>query len=707
MSFYFIAALILLDIYTPQQCRDTISENSYTKASNRNAITDPILSSFMEQFKLSSFSFKDPHFLNAYAEEEGGKDDQNGGGKGDGSGGEKDSSCVYAFSIAKKAIKCALVTLIGVTVSKILVMLASILYQDQVYRDRILLNRYHLFVTHLLFSVCRFEGAKKGLLYTPANMQPKRPRSAIYSSMNSFNEESDAEDGENEEEELCNLTQDDLDDDVDEEYYSLNRDDDEDNLLPLNASSSHHQQTRPMTTPVIQAEGLVRALRNLFGVTSSSIEGTNFASNASDLRLLTEKDWVNFSTFKKNVGIFGPDFSLMIAKETSSSDVGLPIPECKKRGAFIFDVLTCGKNPSIDLNCDNAAHKPEGESFLPSGYYSKDLLVPPLHQGDFFRLFASKEAASEIYSVFDLNLDGNVTRSELKQVFVQVHKDYRNLVRSVSSSAEALRALDMVLNISTSLILLLIYGVIWGANVSSILTLTLSFILALNVVIGDWAKSAFDSLMFLFVCHPFDIGDEVTVEGDPKRYVISRVDVLKTAMRDSTGVEIYMPNPVLLRKNITNWKRSNEQWEQVNLYLGCDTTEEQIYAFRARLTEFLKTQGRHLFHGSFEPDFTPIIGENLDILTLKFRIPCKLTLDTRRQVERHRLLQNYIRCDLETLGITYYPRGPSSNPLTFSKERSSFLKAFSKAVRKDPLLAEDAAGIAFTMNMFQPTPGKA
>ena len=718
LSFYFIVALIILDIYTPSQCKETANETSHVRRNvfTSRPIQDPILSPLMEPFGFSTTS-KGFLFENENLKEnrEKRESDEN----------DKGSSCIYTFSIAKKLIKCALVTLIGLSLSKILVMSASILYQDQVYRDRILLNRYHLFVTHLLFSVCRFEGAKKGLLYVPANVSPKRPRSAFYSPMDSFREESEEEGEEdednagtgngNDDEELCNLSQDSIDEDEDEEegYYHFDRDDDEDNLLsPSAASSTNHQPIRPVTIPVIQAKGLVRALRGLFGVTnapmgSESFSSTAAAAAATESRLLTERDWVNFSTFKKNVGVFGPDFSLMLARETSSSDVGLPISECKKRGKFVFDVLTHGKKSSTDPSQQgHATSKSDGESLLPSGYYSKDLLLPPLHQGDFFRLFVSKEAASEIYSVFDLNLDGNITRSELKQVFVQVHKDYRNLIRSVSSSAEALRALDMVLGVSTSLVLLLIYGIIWGANVSSILTLTLSFILALNVVIGDWAKNAFDSLMFLFVCHPFDIGDEVTVEGDPKRYVVSRVYVLKTAMRDSTGVEVYMPNPVLLRKNITNWKRSNEQWEQVTLNLGCDTTEEQIYAFRARLTEFLKRQGKHLFHGTFEPDFTPIIGDNLDVLILKFRVPCKLTLDTRRQVERHRLLQNYIRGDLENLGITYYPRGPSSSPLTFSKERSSFLKAFSKAARKDPLLAEDAAGITFAMNLFPQHSGK-
>lgn len=737
LSLYFLSALIILDFYTPTECQERHTPPELPKFNNLSPDTfssDPILNSIFEQLKVSFASEKPLDPFTSFIPEK--YNELYGSFHSDNENDRIYSSCIYSFSVARKLIKCALVTLIGISFSKIIVMLVSILYQDQVYRERILLNKYHVFITQLLFSACRFEGAKKGLLYTPAKISPKRPRSAFFANndenVSIFQEESGDEHdnygAQNEDDEQseveANTTHSRFVEDNDnfDEDYQLNRDysseyDSNSNnnsySSTVNGRRGDRDRLRPVTTPVVQARGLVRALRFLFRIQENSSDNGNINTES---QLLTERDWVNFSTFRKNVGVFGPDFSLMIGKERSPSEAGLPPAECKRRAKFVYDVLTHGKEVSIDgiqlssskfaIACKPALSSSTGEPLLPGGYSSKDLLLSPVHQGDFYRLFRSKEAASEVYSVFDLNLDGNITRSELEQVFTEVHQCYRNLIRSVSSSAEALRALDLVLSVSISLILLLIYCLIWGANITSILTLTLSFILALNVVIGDWAKNAFDSLMFLFVCHSFDIGDEVTIEGDPKRYTVSRVYVLKTAMRDSSGVEVYMPNPSLLRKNITNWKRSNEQWEQVSLYLGCDTTEEQIYAFRARLTEFLKTQGKHLFHGQFEPEFTPVIGDNLDILSLRFRIPCKLTLDTRRRAERHRLLQNYIRSDLEYIGITYYPRGPSSTPLSFYKEKSSFMKAFSKAARKDPLLAEDAAGIAVTMHVFQPNTSK-
>ena len=65
------------------------------------------------------------------------------------------------------------------------------------------------------------------------------------------------------------------------------------------------------------------------------------------------------------------------------------------------------------------------------------------------------------------------------------------------------------------MILVAAFVLIFGVDTSKVLLFVSSIILPSVFMFGNAAKVLFESLIFLFVTHPFDVGDRISVDGQP------------------------------------------------------------------------------------------------------------------------------------------------------------------------------------------------
>lgn len=464
------------------------------------------------------------------------------------------------------------------------------------FRDRILLNRYQLYVANLLYDGCREEGYKRGI--TMENV-----------ALSSLSVDSIVSDASSSSSSLESQDESPIQDDYDDEARFKN------------------------------ASQLVSALIGLFrrnkkpGKLSLSRSAKQEGSSrpSGHIRLFPLLD---FNSFKKNAKVFRSDFTLI----KSEYDDKLTAVDAKRRAKFIFEVLRSVSEPA-------------------RGYLTIQ---------DIQKIFKSKTSASEAYRIFDINNDGQMSKSELKRSLIHIYRENQNLKQSVLSSAEALSALDVTLSATLFVILVLVYMIIFGIQIQSLLTLSLSLILGFNAIIGNMSRDMFDSLCFLFITHPFDIGDRVKIEGDQNVYEVKQIYVLRTEFLDVYGEEVYIPNPVLIRKNIINLRRSQEQWETIDIYTDPSTAEEQLYQFRSDITRFLKNNPSY-FHHKFDMESFDCVPHDLNVYPIRLRIQCKVTKDNMRRADRHHFLLNFIKVELEKLRIVYYPKGPSGPPVILNE----------------------------------------
>lgn len=112
----------------------------------------------------------------------------------------------------------------------------------------------------------------------------------------------------------------------------------------------------------------------------------------------------------------------------------------------------------------------------------------------------------------------------------------------------------------------------------------------LGFIFQTSVKNAIDSVIFLFIVHPYDIGDRIRVEIDKEELnmVVSELNVFSTVFYEWNGSKIYIPNHVLLQKSIVNVRRSGLMAENIMFQIAFDTVPEKIQHLKAEVTKFIK-----------------------------------------------------------------------------------------------------------------------
>src|ERR1700753_4246101 len=90
-------------------------------------------------------------------------------------------------------------------------------------------------------------------------------------------------------------------------------------------------------------------------------------------------------------------------------------------------------------------------------------------------------------------------------------------------------------------------------------------LLSLSFVFATTCQEVLGSCIFLFVKHPFDIGDRVDISSDP--LIVERISLLYTVFkRVQSGKTVQVPNIVLNGLWIDNITRSKAMREQISVF---------------------------------------------------------------------------------------------------------------------------------------------
>lgn len=112
-------------------------------------------------------------------------------------------------------------------------------------------------------------------------------------------------------------------------------------------------------------------------------------------------------------------------------------------------------------------------------------------------------------------------------------------------------------------------------------------LLSLSFVFAVTTQEFLGSCIFLFVKHPYDVGDRVTISSD--ELVVEQISLLFTVFkRVSTMKMVQIPNIVLNGLWVENVSRSKAMKEQLLMYISFDTTIEDIELLRKEMETFVR-----------------------------------------------------------------------------------------------------------------------
>ncbi|KAJ7499303.1 Mechanosensitive ion channel-domain-containing protein [Mycena latifolia] len=278
---------------------------------------------------------------------------------------------------------------------------------------------------------------------------------------------------------------------------------------------------------------------------------------------------------------------------------------------------------------------------------SRTYLLP----ADFRPAFATTEAADTAFRVFDKDNNGDLSRAEIKTTLMKVYKERRFLARSMRDVGAALKTLNQVLLVFALIIQFFISLSVFGVNVTSSLTSVYTIGIGASFIFKSAASSAFDSIMFLFVTHPFDTGDRCFI--DDEVMVVKKMGLFATVFTRWDGTESYYFNSQLANKFITNVRRSGKMFENLTMQVAWRTPLAKLDALEAAVNAWLSTEENRWFVPSTNITFQHIEFQRYLEFTMAFGHNGTWQdwgLRSARKTAFHAAVQHYCR----ELGIVCY-----------------------------------------------------
>ncbi|XVF35105.1 hypothetical protein REPUB_Repub18cG0115900 [Reevesia pubescens] len=206
--------------------------------------------------------------------------------------------------------------------------------------------------------------------------------------------------------------------------------------------------------------------------------------------------------------------------------------------------------------------------------------------------FVKKEEVDNVFPLFEGAVEtGKIKRSTLKNWLVNVYVERKSLAHSLNDTKTAIEELNKLISMVLFVVIIIMWLLVMGLLTTQILVFISSQLLLVAFMFGNTAKTVFEAIIFVFVMHPYDVGDRCVIDGI--QMVVEEVNILTTVFLRYDNEKIFYPNSVLSTKPISNFYRSPEMSDTVEFTVDVSTSVEQIGALKAKIKEYLESKPQH------------------------------------------------------------------------------------------------------------------
>ncbi|KAH0469992.1 hypothetical protein IEQ34_001550 [Dendrobium chrysotoxum] len=206
--------------------------------------------------------------------------------------------------------------------------------------------------------------------------------------------------------------------------------------------------------------------------------------------------------------------------------------------------------------------------------------------------FLSKEEIIYMLPLFEgASETGKIKKSALRNWVVKAYLDRKSLAHSLNDTKTAINQLHKLLSTIVIVLMIIITVLIMGFATTKVLVLISSQLLLVGFIFTNSCKTAFEAIIFVFVMHPFDVGDRCVIDG--VQMIVEEMNILSTVFLQSDNTKIYYPNSVLATKPIRNFYRSPNMGDSVEFSVDMSTSMERIADLKARIKTYLEGKPNH------------------------------------------------------------------------------------------------------------------
>ncbi|KAJ9153458.1 hypothetical protein P3X46_026893 [Hevea brasiliensis] len=212
---------------------------------------------------------------------------------------------------------------------------------------------------------------------------------------------------------------------------------------------------------------------------------------------------------------------------------------------------------------------------------------------DIMRFMQEDEALKTMGLFEGASESKKISKSCLKNWVVNAFRERRALALTLNDTKTAVNKLHRMVNVLVGILIAIIWLLILGIATSKFLVFISSQLLLVAFIFGNTCKTVFESIIFLFVIHPFDVGDRCEVDG--VQMVVEEMNILTTVFLRYDNQKIIIANSVLATKAISNYYRSPDMGDAVEFLIHLATPAEKIAVIKQRITCYVENKKEHWY----------------------------------------------------------------------------------------------------------------
>ncbi|KAG2703083.1 hypothetical protein I3760_06G121000 [Carya illinoinensis] len=262
-----------------------------------------------------------------------------------------------------------------------------------------------------------------------------------------------------------------------------------------------------------------------------------------------------------------------------------------------------------------------------------------------------------------------ISKSSLMNWVVNVFRERRALALTLNDTKTAVKILNRIVNVIVGLVVFVIWLLILGIATTRFLVFLSSQLFLVAFIFGNTCKTVFEAIIFIFVMHPFDVGDRCEIEG--VQMVVEEMNILTTKFLRDDNTKVLFPNSVLSTKPINNFYRSPDMGDAVEFCIHISTPTEKIAIIKHRIISYIEDKNEHWYPS---PMFVFIDVIELNRVKLAVWLTHRMSHQDmgERWVRRSLLVEEMVKIFLE-LDIQYRLLPVDINVCTMPHESSAQL----------------------------------
>lgn len=212
----------------------------------------------------------------------------------------------------------------------------------------------------------------------------------------------------------------------------------------------------------------------------------------------------------------------------------------------------------------------------------------------------------QAFRIFDPNRKGQLDKYDFRSAVNSIYEERFRLARAIVANNHIVVKLDWTLLVIFGLLGTLFALVTYNHQGYSWVTSIGSFILGFSFLFRTTMTKVFDTFLFVFVEHAYDVSDNVLVDNE--KLVVQEVEIFTTIFERFDGTMVYSPNANLKGKTIYNKQRAASEQDEIVALFNADTAMSKLTTIRSKLTDFL-TETINEFTGTVAVNIVTFTGQ--------------------------------------------------------------------------------------------------